>query len=142
MSFVSIAGITQIYAITISAIYFPPSVENAQRSNDIANWINYFVKTIVSAQGQARALIEFSLRKSKFFDKYRDELNLRQLKVINKMLYAGPNDFEGGMTAKKYISITKTSKATATRDLQLLTEMKAMFAEAGGRSTRYQLNLL
>jgi Fic family protein len=118
------------------------ALENAQRTNDITDWINYFVKTIVSAQGQAKALIEFSLRKSKFFDRYRDEVNARQLKVINKMFDAGPNGFEGGMTAKKYISVTKTSKATATRDLQLLTEMKALFVEAGGRSTRYQLNLL
>lgn len=51
-------------------------------------------------------------------------MNDRHMKVIRKMLDAGPSGSEGGMTAKKYITITKASKATATRDLQLLTELK------------------
>lgn len=45
------------------------------------------------------------------------------------------------MSAKKYMSLTKTSKATATRDLQDLVE-KGIFAVTGaGRSVRYHLNL-
>ena len=58
------------------------------------------------------------------------------------MLDEGPNGFEGGMNASKYGSITKVSKATATRDLQELLEIKAfvLLGEAGGRSTRYQIN--
>lgn len=35
----------------------------------------------------------------------------------------------------KYISITKVSKATATRDLQILTEAGALISKDGGRST-------
>ena len=34
--------------------------------------------------------------------------------------------FEGGMSAKKYISITKNSKATAKRDLQDLVEKSVL----------------
>jgi Fic family protein len=46
------------------------------------------------------------------------------------------------MTAQKYISITKTSKATATRDLQQLIEQGALLnSEVGGRSTHYLLNM-
>lgn len=45
------------------------------------------------------------------------------------------------MTAKKYMSITKTSKATATRDLQHLAEIECILPTGGGRSTRYSLNL-
>ena len=44
------------------------------------------------------------------------------------------------MTAKKYMSITKTSKATATRDLQLLLEMGAFKREGEGRGVKYHLN--
>ncbi|MCS4237306.1 Fic family protein [Myroides odoratus] len=45
------------------------------------------------------------------------------------------------MSAKKYMSLTKTSKATATRDLQDLVE-KGIFAVTGaGRSIRYHLLL-
>jgi len=57
------------------------------------------------------------------------------------MLDAGPDGFEGGMSAKKYISITKISKATATRDLQELLEQGVLIAEGGGRSTHYTLNI-
>lgn len=45
------------------------------------------------------------------------------------------------MNARKYVALTKVSKATATRDLQDLVE-KAVFAPiGGGRSTRYELVL-
>jgi Fic family protein len=57
------------------------------------------------------------------------------------MLEEGPKGFEGGMNAKKYSSLTKTSKATATRHLQDLAEKKALIATGGGRSTSYQVNL-
>ena len=67
-------------------------------------------------------------------------LNERQIKVI-KMLEAGEDGFGGGMSAKKYMSIAKTSKATATRDLQNLLENGVVKAEGGGRSVRYTLIL-
>ena len=57
------------------------------------------------------------------------------------MLDEGPKGFEGGMSAKKYIAITHTSKATATRDLQDLVEKGAFIPTGGGRSTRYEVNL-
>ena len=39
------------------------------------------------------------------------------------MMDAGTEDLKGRMTAAKYISINKTSKAPATRDLQCLAEL-------------------
>ena len=47
------------------------------------------------------------------------------------------------MSARKYVGIAKTSKATATRDMQHLLEIGAFkrLGEAGGRSTRYEVNL-
>lgn len=57
------------------------------------------------------------------------------------MMEQGEEGFEGGMTAKKYISITKTSKATATRDLQQLAEMNAFIKVGSGRSVSYELNM-
>lgn len=50
------------------------------------------------------------------------------------MLDAEPKGFEGGMTAKKYISITKASKATATRDLQELVDLAIFIVEGGGEA--------
>ena len=45
------------------------------------------------------------------------------------------------MSAKKYMAITGTSKATATRNMQDLAE-KGIFVPTGGwRSTHYQIKL-
>jgi Fic family protein len=49
--------------------------------------------------------------------------------------------FKGGMTAKKYISIAKTTKATATRDLTGLVELGILEQNLAGRSTNYTLDL-
>ena len=117
------------------------ALEKAQRSNDISKWLIYFIGITLSAQRQAKELVDFILRKAKFFDRFRDKLNERQLKVIKRMMNEGPEGFEGGMTANKYIAITKASKATATRDLQHLVEIGALLVQGGGRSTRYNLDL-
>jgi Fic family protein len=113
----------------------------AQRDLDITEWIDYFAQVILDAQIDAKELVQFTLLKANFFDQYREQINERQLKVINKMLENGVDGFVGGMTAKKYMAITKTSKATATRDLQHLQEIGAFIQEGAGRSVRYQLGL-
>lgn len=117
------------------------ALEQAQKNNDITLWINYFANVVLKAQEQAVSLVNFILKKSRFFDRFKNILNDRQIKVIRRMLEAGPEGFEGGMNAKKYMSITKTSKATATRDLQHLLELGALLQEGGGRSTHYFLNI-
>lgn len=119
------------------------SLEKAQRSNEITPWVEYFVSTTLEAQREAEKQIEFTLQRAKFFDQYKDQLNERQRMVINRMLDEGPSGFAGGMNARKYIGITKTSKATATRDMQQLLELGAfvLTGKAGGRSTSYQVNL-
>lgn len=83
----------------------------------------------------------FTLKKSAFFDKFKTLVNERQLKAIQKMMDAGTEDLKGRMTAAKYISINKTSKAPATRDLQCLAELGTFIISGGGRSVSYSLNL-
>lgn len=118
------------------------ALETAQRSNDITMWIEFFVDLINRAQSDGLSRITFTLKKTKFFDTYKNVLNKRQEKVINRMLEAGPDGFEGGMNATKYKNITRASKATATRDLQDLVEKNIVsLNKGGGRSTSYSLNL-
>ena len=119
------------------------SLEKAQRSNEITPWMKYFVKTALDAQREAETQIDFTLKKTKFFDRFKDQLNERQLTVIKRMLEEGTKGFQGGMNATKYIGLTRTSKATATRDMQQLLEIGAfvLAGKAGGRSTSYQVNL-
>lgn len=117
------------------------ALKAAQRSNEITDWINYFVKTVLGAQIDAEQEIEFTLKKTKFFDKYKDVLNERQNKVVREIMEEGYQGFEGGMNARKYVSLTGASKATATRDLQDLV-LKGVFKPiGGGRSTKYEINI-
>jgi Fic family protein len=118
------------------------ALKEAQKSLEITGWINYFASVVLEAQRDAKAMVEFTLKKAQFFDRYKYQLNERQLKAINKMMQKGTEGFEGGMTAGKYISITKTSKATATRDLQQLHTIGVLIQEGAGRSVSYQLNLI
>lgn len=98
---------------------------------------------VIAAQTDAELQIDFTLKKTKFYDRFSDKLSERQLKVIRKMLDEGSEGFEGGMNARKYSSITRISKATATRDLQDLVQ-RGVFVSiegGGGRSTAYRISL-
>ena len=116
-------------------------LEKSQRSNEVTDWVKYFVETVLFSQKQTTTQIAFTLKKAKFFDRFEKDMNERQLRVIQRMFEEGPNGFEGGMNARKYIGITKTSKATATRDLQELAAKQIVLVQGGGRSTSYILNL-
>lgn len=116
------------------------SLQKAQRSNQINDWITYFGNTIIKAQEDFIKEIEFYLRKTQFFDNKKNLLNDRQQKVIKRMLEEG-EDFYGGLNARKYQAIAKTSKATATRDLQDLIQKEIIYSRGIGRSTNYQIKL-
>ncbi|MCG8182396.1 Fic family protein [Tenacibaculum piscium] len=116
------------------------ALEKGQRSNEITPWLHYFINLILNALDTSEAIIEFTLKKTTIFTTYQSKLNERQLKVIRRMLDEGFNGFQGGMTARKYIGITKTSKATATRDLQNLLELGVFKLLGKGRNTSYQIN--
>jgi Fic family protein len=119
------------------------ALESAQKTNEITPWIEYFAGAVLEAQFFAEEQINFTLKKSRFFSRFKDQFNERQLKVIKRIFEEGPAGFEGGINAGKYGSITGTSKATATRDLQDLLAKGALlpFGKSGGRSTRYQVDL-
>ena len=114
-------------------------LKQAQCTLTIDGWLLYFSQLLIEAHQNALDILDFSIRKTQFLDKYKPVMNERQTKVINKMLDAGKDGFEGGMTAKKYVSIAKTTKATATRDLQELVEQGILIQNLAGRSTNYKL---
>ena len=118
------------------------ALKEAQRTLDITAWMVYFANLVLAAQRDAKTMVLFTLKKAQFYDRYKDRIDERQWKAVNKMLDRGTEGFEAGMTAKKYMSITRVSKATATRDLQQLHQLGVLVQEGAGRSVRYQLNLL
>jgi len=117
------------------------ALQVAQSSNEITPWVEYFVNVILAAQLDSEARIEFVLKKSKFFQRFKDQLGERHLKAVNRMLAEGPSGFVGGMNARKYVAITGVSKATATRDLKELAQLGALIPLGAGRSARYELSL-
>lgn len=118
------------------------SLKQAQRTLEITDWIFYFSSLVLESQKNAKQTVLFTLNKTKFMDKFKSEMNERQSKAVLKMFENGVSGFEGGMTAIKYVSITKTSRATATRDLQDLTGKNILTPRGEGRSRSYDLNLL
>ena len=117
------------------------SLKQAQRTLEITDWIFYFSNLILESQKNAKQIVLFTLTKSKFIDQFKSIMNERQTKVVLKMFENGISGFVGGMTAIKYISIAKTSRATATRDLQDLTEKNVLRPRGEGRNRSYDLNL-
>jgi Fic family protein len=114
------------------------ALNKASKSNEITAWIEYFANVVLNSLNNVEQDINYILRKSKFFDAYKDVLNERELKVIRRIMKQG---FEGGISAKKYMNITGCSKATATRDLQHLHTINVIIQIGSGRSVRYELNL-
>ncbi|HSY17106.1 MAG TPA: Fic family protein [Candidatus Acidoferrales bacterium] len=116
-------------------------LEKSNRRNEITGWLSYFAETILEGQVFTQKMIDLLITKAKFFDRFKEQLNLRQEKVISRMFREEPEGFKGGLSAENYIHIAKTSRATATRDLQDLVQINALKRTGNLKSTRYYLNL-
>jgi Fic family protein len=114
-------------------------LETSNKDNEITEWLRYFADTLLEAQSETQVLIDFVIEKARFFDKFRGEINARQEKVIARMFREGPKGFKGGLSAENYIRIARTSRATATRDLQDLVKKCALTKTGELKSTRYYL---
>lgn len=108
---------------------------------DSNDWLAFFAHVIVQSQEDSLSLINFLIAKSRIMNSLKGRINPRQEKVLLRIFKEGTQGFSGGLSAENYIAITKTSRATATRDLTDLTE-KGVFIKKGQlRHTRYYLNL-
>ena len=115
------------------------ALQDANKTNEITPWLEWFADTVVLAQESTQNRVEFLIEKAKLLNRLRDQLNPRQEKALLRMFEEGPGGFTGGMSAEKYIRITSTSRATATRDLQDLVEKGALIRRGELKHTRYFL---
>lgn len=107
---------------------------------DVTPWIVWFIAQVRAACEAASLVIDQALEKARYWQAHQDKtLSARQRKVLNVLLDAGPGGFEGGMSTKKYESITGASRATSSRDLIELEVMGMLKKTGDGRSTRYVL---
>ncbi|MHA7943579.1 Fic family protein [Formosa sp. 3Alg 14/1] len=117
------------------------ALEANNKTCDITDWLVYFAQTILDAQKDTLKLIDFIIEKAKFFDRYGNQINERQFKVIDRIFAAGYHGFIGGLSAENYTRIAKTSSSTATRDLKDLLNKRILTKTGALKSTRYWLNL-
>lgn len=118
-------------------------LESEQKGDgDLTDWLDWFFRTFSASIDYSTGMIEKALFLQKFYRETEEiELNVRQRKVLKKLLDIYPEDFTGGLTNRKYTVITKTSTETAKRDLKdLVTKGILHYGDAGGRSTYYLLN--
>ena len=117
-------------------------LEDVQRCRlDVTEWVLWFIKCVAASIEDSRNIIRGVFMRVDFWNQHaQDELNERQKKVINRMLNAGPRKFAGGLTTRKYVSIAKTSRATAFREISNLLAEKILRQLPGkGRSVHYDL---
>jgi Fic family protein len=113
-------------------------LEETQKGDlDITAQLEWFLGCLDRAFAGTEEILGDVLIKAKFWERRADvALNDRQRNVINRLL----DGFEGKLTSSKWAKLTKSSPATAGRDIDDL-EAKGILKKdaAGGRSTSYSL---
>ncbi len=117
------------------------NLELNNKDLEITDWLLYFANTVLEAQSYSQRLIDYLIAKIRLYDRLRGQFNGRQDKIIARMFREGLEGFKGGLSAENHISITGTSRATATRDLTDLVEKGALTRTGERRHTRYWLNI-
>jgi Fic family protein len=115
------------------------ALEQNNKNQEITPWLDYFCNVVLVAQAHSQVLIDFLIGKTKLFDRLRHQLNERQRRALERLFQEGPEGFKGGLSASNYIAITKTTRATATRDLADLVEKGALVQTGALKSMRYWL---
>lgn len=119
------------------------ALNHAQRgTGDATDWLVWFTDSFCESCRSSISLIDEALVRAKFWNQHKNiELNARQRKALNRMLASGPGKFDGGMTPRKYIALTKAKYITANRDLVDLVAKQLLVREGAGRSTYYNLTI-
>lgn len=113
-------------------------LERTQKGDlDITEWILWFFNCLEKAITRTSAVVERTLEKAAYWDKFRDvEINERQRKVINRLW----DGFDGKLTTSKWAKICSCSQDTALRDINdLISKDMLRDSGEGGRSTNYLL---
>jgi len=106
-------------------------------SNDITEWLNWFLHCLKNAMLATENTTQQILRKAEFWRLHeKTSINERQRKVLNMLV----DNFEGKLQSSKWAKINKISSDTALRDIKDLIE-KGILQQTneGGRSVNYEL---
>lgn len=117
-------------------------LEDVQKCRvDVTKWYLWFIECVAASIEHSQDIIANVLARVDFWNQHaQTQLNSRQIKVLNRILEVGPGNFTGGLTTRKYVSIAKTSRATAFREISDMIAKKILRQLPGkGRSVHYDL---
>ena len=108
---------------------------------ECTEWLLWFISCFDRALIEAEATLAAILFKAAFWKRHAETVvNERQKKVLNRLLDVGRNGFEGGLSTRKYMGMTKISRATAWREIEdLLQKNMLRPLPGGGRSVAYEI---
>lgn len=117
-------------------------LEWSQRgSMDVTGWLVWFLEQVEASALASEKTVANTMAKARFWLRHQaTPLNARQRKALNRLLDAGQGGFEGGINNRKYMSLNKTSRTTAYRELADLVEKACLVPSGkGGRSSSYEI---
>lgn len=118
-------------------LYYAALQKVQHSSNDITEWLNWFLHCLKNAMLATENTTQQVLRKAAFWKLHeKTSINERQRNVLN-MLF---DNFEGKLYSSKWAKINKISSDTALRDIKDLIE-KGILRQTneGGRSVNYEI---
>jgi Fic family protein len=118
-------------------------LEKTQKGScDVTGWLVWFLGCYARAINHSDDMLNGVFSKAEFWRTHsQDKLTDRQKKVINRLLDAGPDGFEGGLTTQKFASMTHCSRVTAYRELDQLHVMGIFERVGQGRAVKYEIKL-
>ncbi|MBI3322211.1 MAG: Fic family protein [Candidatus Omnitrophica bacterium] len=118
-------------------------LERSQKdAGDVTGWLGWYLGCYRRAVEKAERLIAHVLAKAEFGTRHSGtDLSERQRKVVARLVDAGRGGFAGGLTTRKYVAMTKASRATAFREITDLVDKGLLHQNpAKGRNVSYDLN--
>ncbi|MCJ7832977.1 MAG: DeoR family transcriptional regulator, partial [Deltaproteobacteria bacterium] len=102
----------------------------------------WFLECLERAIRRSNTEINKVMNKSRLWLNFSKRgLTDRQLKVVNRLLDAGPGGVEGGLSNQKYRGMAQTTRETAKRDMADLVAKGILIKNhGGGRSSSYDLD--
>lgn len=119
------------------------ALEKTQKGDlDCTEWLLWFLGCFERSVEAAMRTARSAAFKGIFWDAFREQtLSEHQRKAVNRLLDAGKGGFEGGLSTRKYMGMTRVSRATAWRDIDdLIRKGLLRPLPARGRSTAYEIN--
>jgi Fic family protein len=121
--------------------YYDMLEKTQHGDGDCTEWLLWFIACFDHALIAAEGILQAILFKAVFWNRHAEiEVNERQRKVLNRLLDAGKGGFEGGLSTRKYVGMTKVSRATAWREIEDMLQKGLIRAlPGGGRSVAYEI---